>query len=201
MSILLPTSPSPTDGTEPSYLDWGGTLRPIFGGALQKLRRMGDRFAIAVVMPPMFTAEDGMLWVARLIAARRAGGAVLPWPQPGFEPPPAGAPRVASAGQSGSLLTIEGFSPADYLVREGQFFSIVHGGRRYLHQAAESRIAVDGRINGLAIQPMLRVSPANGSPCEFEVPKIEGMLGGDEQTWTPTTARTLGLSFSITETR
>jgi hypothetical protein len=201
MSVLLPTTPSPTDGTEPSYLDWGGTLRPIFGGSLQKLRRLGDRFALSVVMPPMFTAEAGMLWVARLIAARRAGGAVLPWPQPGFTPPPSGAPRVAGAGQSGSLLTIEGFSPVDYVVREGQFFSIIHGGRRYLHQAAESRAAVDGRITALAIQPMLRISPANLAVCEFDEPKIEGMLGGDEQTWTPSTARTIGLTFSITETK
>jgi hypothetical protein len=200
MSVTLPSSPAPTDGTEPSYLDWGGTLRPIFGGSLQKLRRLGDRFAITVALPPMLNADQGMQWIARLIRAR-GEGAILPWPQPGFDPGPVLGARVAFAGQTGTTLTIEGFDPATYTVREGQFFSIVHGGRRYLHVAAEDRTAMDGRINGLAIRPMLRVSPANGSACEFAVPKIEGLLGGDEQTWTPSTARTIGLSFTIQEAK
>ena len=94
MSVLLPTDPAPAEAT-PSYLDWGGTLRPIFGGALQKLRRLGDRFALSVNMPPMLSAEDGMTWVARLITAR-GEGAILPWPQPGFDPGAPGAPKVVT---------------------------------------------------------------------------------------------------------
>lgn len=198
MSVLLPTDPAPSDAT-PSFLDWGGTLRPIFGGTLQKLRRMGDRFALSVNMPPMLSAETGMTWVARLIAAR-GEGAVMPWPQPGFDTGAPGAPKVAGGGQAGSLLTIDGFT-AGYTVREGQFFSFVHGGRRYLHVAAETRTATDGRINGLAIRPMMRVAPASGAICEFAQPMIEGLLMGDEQSWSLSTARTTGLSFGLQETR
>ena len=198
MSVLLPTSPSPEDAT-PSYLDWGGTLRPIFGGALQKLRRLGDRFALSVTMPPMLNAENGMTWVARLSAAR-GEGAVMPWPQPGFDPGNPGAPNVAQAGQTGTLLLVSGFS-TNYAIREGQAFSIVHGGRRYLHMvAADANAGSDGAVT-LSIRPMLRVSPAAGAICEFAQPMIEGFLGGDEQCWSLATARTTGLSFSIQEVR
>jgi hypothetical protein len=198
MSVLLPTDPAPSDAT-PSYLDWGGTLRPIFGGALQKLRRLGDRFALSVNMPPMLSAEAGMTWVARLIAAR-GEGAIMPWPQPGFDPGAPGSPQVAVAGQTGSQLLVSGFS-FNYRPREGQFFSIIHGGRRYLHVvAADANAGSDGTVT-LSIRPMLRVSPAAGAICEFARPMIEGLLMGDEQGWNLSTARTTGLSFGLQETR
>lgn len=198
MSVLLPTDPAPAEAT-PSYLDWGGTLRPIFGGTLQKLRRLGDRFALSVNMPPMPSAEDGMTWVARLITAR-GEGAILPWPQPGFDPGAPGAPKVAQAGQTGTLLLVSGFS-ANYAIREGQFFSIIHGGRRYLHVVAAGANAGSDGMTTLSIRPMLRVSPAANAICEFAQPMIEGLLTGDEQGWNLSTARTTGLSFGLQETR
>ncbi len=199
MSVILPTSPAPTDGTQPSFLDWGGTLRPIFGGALQKLRRLGDRFAISVVMPPMTNADSGRVWIARLIRGR-GEGVVLPWPQPGFDPGAPGAPLVKGANQSGSTLAIDGFAPG-YQVVEGQFFSIVHGGRRYLHVATADVVASAQGEATVSFSPMLRIKPADNAVCEFAQPMIEGLLGGDEQSWTPSAARTVGLTFSIQEAK
>lgn len=198
MSIALPTSPQP-NAAVPSYLDWGGVLTPVFGGADQKLNRLGDRFALDVTMPEMRSADLGMGWVAKLILGQRQG-VILPWPQPGFLPGTPGSPVVNGAGQAGSTLLLRGFAPR-YAVRLGQFFSIVHGGRRYLHMAAADAAAdADGNLS-LAIAPMLRVSPANGAICEFAVPMIEGLLEGNTRDWNLTVAQTTGLSFRIKEAR
>lgn len=198
MSILLPASPQPTDGTTPAYLDYGGILRPILGGALQKLLRLGDRFAIDVVMPTMPTEELGRVWVSRLIQAQRQG-AIMRWPQLGFDIGAPGSPVVNGANQSGSTLVMRGFSAA-YRVREGQFFSVIHGGRRYLIMAT-SDVLVGG--NGLAsvpILPMLRFRPGDGALIE-PTPMIEGLLEGDSREWTLNAAMTVGLNFRITETK
>lgn len=198
MSIALPADPAPTSA-EPAYLDWGGQLRPIFGGAVQKLNRLGDRFALNVVMPVMESADDGRVWVANLVLAQRQG-AIMEWPQHSLDVGQPGAPVVDGAGQSGSTLALRGFAP-DYAVRIGQFFSLIEGGRRYLHMAAADMLAdADGRM-ALPIAPMLRVRPANGAICEFVQPMIEGFLDGDRRSWSIDTAMFVGLSFSIGEAR
>ncbi len=198
MSVALPSHPAPV-AAEPSYIDWGGVLRPVFGGALQKLRRLGDRFALAVELPPLDNVELGMAWISALIAARREG-AIMNWPLAGFRPGVTGFPVVFGAGNAGSQLPITGLAPG-YPVRPGQFFSIIHGGRRYLHEA-EAAVTANG--NGsviLPIAPMLRISPSDGAVCEFAMPKIEGLLDGDRQSWTLDVALNVGLSFTIMEAR
>lgn len=198
MSIALPNWPGPADAS-PAYMDWGGVLRPIFGGSLQKLRRLGDRFALDVTTPPLESAEDGRIWIARLISAQRAG-AIYDWPQLGFDVGPAGAAVVDGGGQAGSILNLRGLTPG-YLIREGQFFSLIHGGRRYLHLAGADVLVDSGGKVTLPIAPMLRVHPADGAPCDFIAPKIEGLLTGDTRAWTINVARTIGLSFQIQEAR
>lgn len=199
MSVALPLSPAPTEA-EPTYLDWGGILRPIFGGSLQKLNRMGDRYAIDVTMPPMRMESTGRLWVADLILAQRQG-AIFPWPQLDLVIGSPGAPVVDGTGQAGALINLRGFT-AGYVVRKGQFFSIIHGGRRYLHMAsAEMTAGGDGKIAALPIAPMLRVQPSNGAICEFAAPKIEGFIEGDARSWTLNVARFTGLSFRIIEAK
>ncbi|CAM3282655.1 MULTISPECIES: hypothetical protein [Sphingomonas] len=195
MSIALPLSPSPSSST-PSYLDYGGTLRPIFGGAMQKLTRLGDRFAIEVTLPPLPYAETGMLWIARLIRAQR-DGAIFPWPQPDFDTGAPGSPVVNGSGQSGSAINLRGLANG-YTVKEGQFFSIIHGGRRYLEQAAATATVANGQLS-LPITPMLRISPQNGAVVEIAKPMIEGLLDGDARSWSVDLARTVGLTFTITE--
>ena len=198
MSIALPADPAPTRA-DPAYLDWGGQLRPIFGGAIQKLNRLGDRFALNVVMPVMESADLGRVWVANLVLAQRQG-AIMEFPQHSLDVGQPGAPVVDGADQSGSTLALRGFQPG-YVVRVGQFFSLIVGGRRYLHMAAADVAAdSDGRI-ALPIAPMLRVRPGNGVIAEFEQPMIEGWLDGDRFSWSLDTAMFVGLSFSIGEAK
>ncbi len=198
MSVALPTSPGPA-ATTPGYLDVGGVLRPILGGAHQKLNRLGDRFMIDVQMPPMPSAGIAMGWVADLVRASREG-ALFQWPQLGFDPGTPGAPLVNGGGQAGMTLSLKGMTPG-YGVVKGQFLSIIVGGRRYLEMVtADATVGVHGTVT-LAIAPMLRVSPPDNAPCEIAEPMIEGFLDGDERRWTVDVARHTGLSFSITEAK
>jgi len=125
---------------------------------------------------------------------------VMRWPLGGFVPGNTGDVRVLAGGQAGSSLSLHQFSPG-YVVREGQPFSVIHGGRRYMHMA-QATIQADGQGRiVLPIAPMLRASPAAQSICEFAEPKIEGFLDGDAQTWTLDVALNVGLSFTIMEAK
>jgi hypothetical protein len=54
-------------------------------------------------------------------------------------------------------------------------------------------------MDDLAINPMIRTSPADNAVTEFAEPMVEGFLSGNETMWTVDVARTVGLSFTITE--
>jgi len=198
MSVALPIHPQPAEAA-PAYLDWGGTLRPIFGGAMQKLNRLGDRYALDVTMPPLDNEDHGRAWIAALVVAQRQG-AILPWPQPGLVVGAPGAPVVAGAGQAGSTLLLRGFS-AGYRMRAGQFVSLIVGGRRYLHMAAAVTVAAGNGTMALPIAPMLRARPGDGALVEVAAPMIEGLLEGDSRGWTLDAALYTGLSFRIVEAK
>jgi hypothetical protein len=196
MSVLLPNLPG-MRSAEPQLLDFGGVQQGALGGAAQRLNRLGNRFAISVELPPALSATDGRVYVARLLKALTAG-AIYPFPQPDLAIGDPGAPLVNGAGQSGSVLNLKGFI-AGYLIREGQFFSIIHNGRRYLHQAS-AEIAADGSGNvALPITPMLRISPANNAVCEFALPYIEGFVSGDSARWKLLLEPYHSIAFNISE--
>ncbi|WP_174286628.1 hypothetical protein [Sphingomonas bacterium] len=182
--ILLPSNPGlQTDGV--TMLDWGGPLSPVNGGAVQTLMRLGTRHALEFTIPTMPTEPLGRQWAA-LLRLAKLYGALLPFGQDGFKVGAPGAPVVAGAGQSGSLLAIRGFTTG-YAAKIGQAFSIVHGGRRYLHFVATQGLSVDGTLT-LAIFPMLRIIPADGDVCEFARPMIQGSLSGQPPKWSRQTA-------------
>lgn len=196
MSVLLPNDPLPNTAV-PELLSWGGVLSPPGGGADQRLNRLGDRYQLSVTLPPRLSGEVLRVYLARLRRALTAG-AIMSFPQPDLVIGEPGAPFVSGAGQSGSSINLGGFAPG-YVVCEGQFFSIVHNGRRYIH-SADAQVAANGSGNiTLPITPMLRIRPANGAICEFKDPKIEGFLTGNSVAWTFTRAKTTPPTFVIKE--
>lgn len=194
MSILLPSSPGIRAG-KPRLLDFGGTLTPPLGGPAQKLNRLGNRFQLDVELATSPGDTTGRIFVNRLLRALTAG-AILPFPQDMDSGLP-GTPVVDGAGQLGSSLQLRGFTPG-YQVLEGQFFSIIYGGRRYLHAAADNVATGTGQLV-LPIVPMLRISPNDGATCEFGQPMIEGFLSGNSQEWALQRDPYLDISFTITE--
>ena len=183
--VLLPSTPAvKTDS--PSMLDWGGTLTPQNGGAVQTLLRLGTRHALDFAIPTMPTEPTGRIWASRLRQAKLYG-ALLPFGQDGFRVGSPGAIVVDGAGQSGTTLNVRAGTPS-YAVREGQAFSVVTNGRRYLYFAA-SGVVLDGAGKAaVPIFPMLRVFPADGDVCEFGKPMIQGSLSGNSVKWTRQTA-------------
>lgn len=197
-SIMLPTDPGP-NGMELNYIEFGGVLTPALGGASQRINRPGDRHAVVCSMPPLVLEPHGRIWINRLRLAVQAG-AIAEFLQPDFHIGSPGNPVIDGGGQAGKVVTLRGFSPY-YQAREGQAFSIVIAGRRYLHFCDETKRAnADGTME-MTISPMLRAPPADGDVCEFGQPKIEGILSDDAKRWTTDLNRHVGISFTITEAR
>lgn len=197
MAISLPTTPAP-NGATPGLQDFGGFLEPFLGGPVQRINRVGSRFALRVTMPPM--REDGArAFIARLLQGRTQT-VVMPWPLLGFVPGNPGAPLISAAPAGGSAIAIKGLT-AGYAVKEGQFFSIVHGGRRYMHMFTAAATANgSGVIAAAPIFPMLRTNLAVNDVLEIATPMIEGnVLPGDELNWELNVARLVGLAFSVVE--
>lgn len=196
MAILLPADPVPQRWAVRA-LDWGGELVPLLGGETQRLNRLGDRFAIDVTLTPTQDAALAQAYISRLRRGRR-DGALLPFPQLNLAIGAPGDVRVDGVGQAGSSLAVKGVS-AGYAFREGQFFSLVSDGRRHLHSVSTAATAPGSGLLVLAIEPMLRVSPAANEVVEVAAPMIEGFVAGAEQGWTVDIAGTVGLSFTLTE--
>jgi len=180
LAIELPTRPGIRRAT-PRLLDWGGRLVPILGGEVQTLRRLGTRFSLEFELPPVRNEPYGREWAGKLAQAKLEG-AIARWVQDGFVPGAAGAVVVDGADQTGSTLSVTGGTPG-YPVRYGQFFSLVHDARRYLHMVTTPvRLDADGAAD-LGILPMLRVIPDDGDTIEMGLPKIQGSLVMDELPW------------------
>lgn len=195
MAITLPASPAPRSIT-PRLVSRRRDLEPTFGGPVSRVRRLGSRWSLDVEMPPM-VYRKAMEWVAALIRAE-ADTVVLGLPQPGFDEGVPGSPLVNGSGQLGSTLNVDGFTPA-YIASAGQWFNLTASGRIYLYQVAADAVATGGAIASLGINPMIRRSPADNSAVGFAEPVIEGFLSSREASWTVDVARTVGLSFTITE--
>lgn len=180
MSILLPYVRGMRTGA-PSVMAFGGVMTPPGGGAAQMLKRVGDRYTLTVTPPLMRSEPDGRIYVARLRRALREG-AIFAFPQDQLTIGTPGSPLVNGAGQTGMTLNIDGFT-AGYIVREGQFFSIIIGGRRYLYAAAAQTAANGSGQIALPIEVPIRLSPTDNAVCEFATPMIEGFLSGNEVRW------------------
>ena len=199
MAIALPTSPLPNSVT-PRPLDFGSWQEPALGGPVTRLDRLGNRFAMDVTTPQLRPEPDGRIWVSRLLQA--IGGEVTyAFPQVGLSIGAPGASVVNGAGQAGASLLIRGLAPG-YTIRDGQFFN-VHGstGRAYLHAAIADVVASAGGLATVAIWPMLRISPGDGSTVNLAAPIIQGRLLGNEKGWTLQRAGMRGLEFTVAEAR
>jgi len=197
MSILL-TPPRGLRVDKPHLVDFGGPLRPPLGGPVQTLHRLGTRFALDVTLSPLRTEPYGRQFAAALMQAKLVGARIL-FGQDRLAIGSPGSPVVNGALQSGTTLNLRGFTAA-YVVHQGQFFSMVHGGRRYLHFAASDTTADGSGVMALPIFPMLRVLTADADVCEFATPSIEGSLSGNEVAWQRLTSPFSDFgSFTITE--
>jgi hypothetical protein len=181
----------------PRFIDFGLTQTPPGGGVSQRLDRLGSRWALDLEFPNTQEGATLRSLLVPLLLARSAG-ASYPWPQPGLTIGSPGSVLVNGASQTGTTLNVDAFA-ASYPVQAGQFFSILTGGRRYLHMVTAAVTASGGGVAALSIFPALRTSPADNSPCNFLSPVIEGLIAGQEMAWDHDLDAYVPVSFSIAE--
>lgn len=195
--ISLPTFPSP-NGMTVMLRDFGGVLTPFLGGPEQLVVRAGTRFGARVSVPPMRSDELGRIYVSRLLQGR-LNGVLMRWPLLEFNPGNPGSPLVAAGASSGSTIQLKGLT-AGYVVKEGQYFSIVTGGRRYLHMATADVTASGTGTAAVNIFPLLRKSVATNDVIEMAQPMIQGLISpGDELGWEIASNRFMNINFTIME--
>lgn len=179
------------------YIDFGSFLNPGLGGEVQRLDRMGNRHKLAVGFPPLRSADKGRIFVSRVIRGKTEG-VRMEVPLLGFKPGAPGNPLVDGAGQAGRSLVADGFTP-NYTIREGQWFSLAHDGRHYLHSVDAGVTAnATGQVT-LSISPMLRIEPDDNDVLHFAKPMIEGYITGEELMWSLSLEHNIGIEFELVE--
>lgn len=196
--IILPTWPGATKAV-PSVLDFGGILQPTSGAATQRFNRLGNRYGVAFEMPRLENADEGRIWVNRLVRGLSAG-ARMEYPLLDFDPGTPGAFVVNGAGQAGTMLNVRGGAPF-YEFKEGQPFNILIDGTYFLDFIAADTTANGSGAATITLSQMLREQPADGDPLLITQPVVEGWVVGDRLSWELALNRSVGLAFEIHEAR
>src|SRR3546814_14742947 len=124
----------------------------------------------------------GRIFVVQLLQAEQVR-LLMDWPTPGLSSGGPGSPLVSTAASGGTALAIKSLTPS-YAIREGQFFSIGHGGRRYVHMFTASVVASGTGTVTASIFTPLRTSLSVNAVVEIAAPKTEGhVLSGEELSW------------------
>lgn len=204
MTVALPTGG--VQHAEPRFLDRGGILKSLAAGPDQRLDRLGSRWGASFNLRPM-KGDDARLWIARLNRGVREKASIK-FPQPGTTIQATTDDYVVHGNQlaSANALTLRTPSASQLgkLFFEGQFITLVQGGKRYVHQVTSDGFVISSggfNIVGFLIIPELRIAPLDGSVVEVLAPKIEGYVTSESGAfgWSVDVARIYGLSFDIEE--
>lgn len=196
--ITLPLAPGPQAVAWTPWPAIDGTQRGVIGGSAQRVNRLGTRWRCDVSLPPM-RPDLARQWAAALTRGMRLGVSykIRQVTTPAGAP---GAVLVAGADQAGNALAVDGGTPG-YIVRQGQWFNVTTGGRKYLYQAAETTRLNASGAGTIELEPKLRAVPADNDPVTLGAPVIEGLLV-DVPEWAIDAGRMVrGLSFAIEEVR
>ena len=194
--IELPELPGP-NGAAPSLLDFGINLVPPTGARELRVDRPGSRFQVEISYPPMEPAKS-RVFVSRLLEAKRKG-LRIEYPLLGQSQGIPGSPVMDGAGQSGTTITVRGFTP-HYAFKEGFWLSIEDAsGQHYLHNCRSNGLASATGEATIQIEPALRNPFADGAVIHFGKPMVEGLPQGSEWGWAIPVNGLIALSVPIRE--
>ncbi len=181
MPITLPNCPPPLDfEIQPvsSRLD----LRPSDNaGPVQRIERLGSRWR-AVIQFEAMTAAQARLWDGVDVEADTVRWAI---PQQELAiGSPGSSVQVNGSGQTGNEIDLKGL-PAGYVIRAGQYLSIITGGVSYLYRARAAATASGSGTVTVPIQPLIRAAHLNNDAVNLAAPIIEGFVqsAGRTQAW------------------
>lgn len=193
--IALSTTPAPSQiqfvGADNDVVD----LRPTLPGVTTRLFRGGRGKKVVIVTLPPMLYETAAAWLADL---EGMGEVSLRLPQPGIVTSGAGTVRVNGAGQTGTMLVADGITPA-HTLKKGRLLSLAASGAGFLYRLAADVTADGGGNASLSLTSPIRRAPPDNALVEVQSPVVRGLLGGDARTWTMDVARTVGLTFTISE--
>lgn len=192
MSLTLPTEPSPNH-MGVALISTKNTLTPAVGGDEQEIRRKGSKYALTFSMPVM-TYVQSMEWDDLMAEGDTVVMRVF---QPGFSTGAPGTPLVKGANQIGSALIVDGLTPG-YVVRKGQFLTVISGGQRFLYRARANATANGSGEATVLLRTLLRRPPADNAVVEIAQPMIEGFVR-DLGEWAVGVDRLVGLKFTVRE--
>lgn len=171
-----------------------------FTGHVQTLERQGATWALEYALPPMLRSSAAV-WLAFLVALRGRVGTFK-----GFDPDArtprgvaTGAPLVKGAGQTGTTVTTDGWTPSvTGILKAGDYVSLALPVQR-LHQVVEDANS-DGAGNAtLAIEPALRESPNDNAVLTTTNPWTLFRLVSDEAAWDADMLGVFGMTFQAIE--
>ncbi|MFV0922734.1 hypothetical protein ACR720_04505 [Sphingomonas parapaucimobilis] len=193
--IELPAWAVPNSAA-PAFMDFGAVLRPSTGAALLRVDRLGSRYRLTLGFPPFDNPNHGRVIVSRLIRAKRMG---LRVEMPLLAPQPIEDALVDGAGQAGTTLNVRGLT-ARRAVREGFWLSIEKAdGQHFLHNVAGEVLADASGKAAIPLSEMLRWPFVDGAKVHLVRPMIEGLVDGNEQAWSISVERFVGIEFTIEE--
>jgi hypothetical protein len=204
MSVILPTYPGPRSAAL-RPVDAGSWQLATVGGVDVRLDRLGDRFALAVYLPPMkWDTIDGVsaarVWAVRL-ARGLSEGVIMEVPQPDFDTSgfQFDGGILTTAAQSTIVEIAEGMAGKVY--REGMMVTLKKAatGVHYLHQVRADAIAAGGVV-ALSLWPRTRTAFGGADVALVRTPVIEGRIV-EPSASEMEEIRTVGLSFEVQEIR
>lgn len=192
--IILPTSPRP-NRMSVDVLDFGSTQR---GASSLRVNRPGGRHRITFSWPAEIMRPPVSSGFIALLKRGKRQGVRIPVLLPRSQPA-AGSPVVNGAGQSGTTLSVRGFT-ASYAVGQDFWITIIDAsGRGYLHTVVEAATANGSGVASLQIEPPLRTPFADGAQINITTPFIEGELLGETFSYGFESMRQTPLTITIEE--
>ena len=191
-AIDLPSFAVP-GSMSPSFMDTGVTQE---GAQVDDyIPRKGGRYQVGFTVGP-YTPENARLMIARLVAGKQGGIRVkLPVLHDQGSP---GTPLLNGAVTTGRTLVLDGLT-ASYEIKEGFWLSLVKSGQHYLHSVGVGTTA-DGSGNAtIELNELLRTDFADNTVVNLAEPQVEGLVQGNEASWTTPVNRLTGIQFTIKE--
>lgn len=184
MAIAIPSLP--VAQTTFKYISSASDQKPTFGGPVQRVARIGDKWVYSVELKPLYALQARVL--LSILLPGLSAKVLCPVVVEGVSL--AGQTDVTATTGAGKTLQFAGSAAGK---TPGQYFSLVKNGVRYLHMVT----GVTGQT--LTILPALKVPITGGEVLEFAQPKIEGFLSGNEQEWVIKRTSATLISFTVEE--
>jgi len=179
----------------PTLIDYGVTQEA--NGRTEYIARPGSRYAISVNLGP-FYPEDGRVILARMLSAKRKGFRMA-YPLQHDQGTPGTTLVNGAVTAASETLNIKGATPG-YQCKEGFWLSIQDGsGNHYLHNVETGATATAGGLMTITVSPPLRFDFANNSVVNLSVPKVQGLIAGNQIEWSMSVDRMLPIAFELIE--